>query len=81
MVILNLAKMPICRTQIYYELSFEGLDPDIFSVLGDLVLLADGLFHGGHVDDSVVPHVETGFNMRNSMRRRVISVRVSFPMS
>ena len=59
----------ICQTQIYYELSF---------VLGDLVLLTDVLFHSGHVEDSVMPLVETGFNMRNSMRRRVISVRVSF---
>ena len=81
LVTLKLAKMPICRTQIYFELSFEGLDPDVFSVPGDLVLLADGLFHSGHVEDSVVPHDETGFNMRNSKRRRVISVRVSFPMS
>ena len=45
--------MPICRTQIYFELSFEGLDPDVFSVPEDLVLLADGLFHSGHVEDNV----------------------------
>ena len=33
------------------------------------------LMASGHVEDSVGPHVEIGFNKRNSMRRRVISVK------